>query len=147
MEKPEKVPFGRYFVKIDHLQYLVNNFSKDQHLLTHTVLNPVDRQNVESVLRIIDFRVINMLKLHVKKSEGTVVFLEMMSNSINAYMSENLSPIQRLANIWYALFIVRIWRNFVLNDPKLTLRENFISSNCYNCIEQNAHSMVLIILF
>lgn len=147
LEKPEKVPFGRYFVKIDHLQYLVNNFSKDQHLLTHTVLNPVDRQNVESVLRIIDFRVINMLKLHVKKSEGTVVFLEMMSNSINAYMSENLSPIQRLANIWYALFIVRIWRNFVLNDPKLTLRENFISSNCYNCIEQNAHSMMLIILF
>lgn len=145
--KPKKVVFGRYFVKMSHLQYLVDNFSKDQHLLTPTVLNPVDRQNVESVLRIIDCRVLNMLKLHVKNSEGTVLFLQMMSNCIEAYMSENLSPIERIAQIWHALFIVRIWRQFVLNNPKLTLRENFISSNCYYCIEQNAHSMVLIILF
>lgn len=143
----EKVAFGRYFVQMSHLQYLVDNFSKDQHLLTPTVLNPVDRQNYESVLRIIDVRVLNMLKSHVKKSEGTVLFLQMMSNCIEAYMSEKLSPIERVAKIWHALFIVRIWRQFVLNHPKLTLRENFISSNCYYCIEQNAHSMVLIILF
>lgn len=147
-KKPEKIPFGRYFVEMDHLQYLVNNFGRDEHLLTSTVLNPVDKQNVESVLRIIDNKVIDMLKLHLKgESEGTVMFLEMMSNLIQAYMSESLLPIERLAKIWHALFIVRIWRCFVLNNPKLTLKQNFISSNCYSCIEQNAHSMVLIILF
>lgn len=146
-DKPEKVPFGRFFVKLDHLQHLVDNFHRDQHLLTCSILNPVDRQNVESAMRIKDCRVIGMLKLHVEKSEGTVMFLEMMSNLIDAYMSEDLTPIQRIAKIWYALFIVRIWRYAVLNNPKYTLKENFISSNCYNCIEQNAHSMVMIILF
>lgn len=129
------------------LQYLVDNFSKDQHLLTRSVLNPVDRQNVESALRIIDCRVINMLNLHVENSEGTVLFLKMMSNCIEAYMSVELSPIERVYKIWNALFMVRIWKQFVLNSPKLTQKENFISSNCYYCIEQNAHSMVLIILF
>lgn len=146
-DKPEKVSFGRYFVKMSHLQYLVDNFSKDQHLLTSSVLNPVDRQNVESALRIIDCRVINMLNMHVQKSEGTVLFLKMMSNCIEAYMSVELSPIERVYKIWNALFMVRIWKQFVLNSPKLTQKENLISSNCYYCIEQNAHSMVLIILY
>lgn len=145
--KPERVAFGRYFVKMSHLQYLVDNFSKDQHLLTSSVLNPVDRQNVESAIRIIDCRVINMLNLHVQKSEGTVLFLKMMSNCIEAYMSDKLSPIERVYKIWNALFMVRIWKQFVVDSSKLTQKENFISTNCYHCIEQNAHSMVLIILF
>lgn len=34
-----------------------------------------------------------------------------------------------------------------MNHPNLTLKENFMSSNCYSCLEQNAHSLVLIVLF
>lgn len=48
-----KLPFGnKYIIKIDHLQQLKKSFSKDKHQLTETALNPYDRQNFESVLKI-----------------------------------------------------------------------------------------------
>lgn len=50
---PEKLPFGsKYFVQMQHLEFLLQNFPKDRHQLTATVLNPLDRQNFSSVQRI-----------------------------------------------------------------------------------------------
>lgn len=132
---------------MEHLQYLVDNFSKDQHFLTTTTLNPADRQNYASAIKICDRRVINMLKSHVKNSDATVLFLQVMSYCIESYMSVNLSPLKRVENIWYALFITRMWRYFILKHPKFTLKENFMTANCYSCIEQDAHCLVLILLF
>ncbi|KAK4884057.1 hypothetical protein RN001_000328 [Aquatica leii] len=42
-------------------------------------------------------------------------------------------------------FFVRIWRQW-LTINKHKIRENFISSNCYVCLEVNAHSLINIIL-
>lgn len=147
INSPAKLQFGRRFIKMTHLKYLVDNFGKDQHLLTSITLNSIDHQNVDSALRICDRRVINMLKLHVKDSEATVLFLETMLNSYEAFMSEILAPLERIEKMWYVLFIVRIWRHFVINHSKLTIGENFLTANCYSCLEQNAHSIILIILF
>lgn len=144
---PEKLLFGNYFIKQSHIVEIFKRFSKDKHLLTETCLNPIDRQNFESVLRICDVKVINLLKRYVKESEATVMFLQIMSDVIAAFMDKALSPTQRIKKLWYPVFIVRIWRYFVLNNPKLTLKENFMSTYCYYCIEQNAHSLIYIILF
>lgn len=46
-----------------------------------------------------------------------------------------------------SLFLVRIWRKFVLDSPALTLKKNFMSTNCFYCIEQNAHSFVFILRY
>lgn len=37
-----RLPFGKYFINWHHLNIILNEFSKDQHLLTASVLNPVD---------------------------------------------------------------------------------------------------------
>lgn len=84
-----------------------------------------------------------MLKLHIK---DTVVYLELISNSIYAFLSEQLTPTERIGKIWHALFIARIWR-YNLKKKKVVLRDNFMTSNLYTCLEQNAHSLILIILF
>lgn len=76
-----------------------------------------------------------------------MLFLEIMSNCLEAFTSEHIIPRDRIAKIWHALFLVRIWRQFILKHPSLTLQHNFMSLNCFSCIEQNAHSLVWIILF
>lgn len=144
---PEKLPFGKYFIQAGHLKELIEKYPKDLHRLTATTVNPKDRQNYDSVLRICHPTVIGMLKDHVKKSDGTAMFLSIIRAFNDAFMDVKLRPIERVEKLWYALFIVRIWRQFVLKKKLLTLKKNFISIYLYTCLEQNAHSLLLIIMF
>lgn len=146
---PKRLPFGKeHFIKMAHLQVLVERFNKSEHLLTRSTLNPKDRQNYDSVLKICDKRVTNMLKKHVDDSAATVIFLDsIILNSIESFMSDKISPLERVEKMWKAVFMARIWKYFVLKHPRYTLKNHFMSSNLYSCLEQNAHSLVLIILF
>lgn len=40
---------------------------------------------------------------------------------------------------------MRIWRDWIRSNQNYTLTDNFLSLNCYACIEINAHSMINII--
>lgn len=145
---PRLFPFGKkYCIRVSHLQFLIENFTKDQHQLTPTVLNPIDKQNFPSVLRICDDKVTDMLQKHVKDSTGTVTYLKMMRNFIDAYQDKKLKPLERIYKMWYSLFICRMWREYVQNSTRLKIDDNFLSRNCYSCIELNAHSLVSIILY
>lgn len=139
-----KIPFGKYYIRVQHLKFLVDHLSKDQHQLTDTVLNPIDKQNFQSVLRLCDENVINLLKLHVPNSIATIKFLEITHNIIESYMNPGLSPLERIYKIWYAVFVLRIWRHSIKLNQSLSLEESFLTLNCYSCIEINAHSLVLI---
>lgn len=144
MRNEKKLPFGKYFINWNHLYTLYKTVPKDQHQLTATVLNPRDRQNFDSVLKMCHSRVIELLKFHVKKSNGTIFFLQMMSDVLEAYMNVELTPLQRIRKLWYPLFIIRMWRNQI--EKKYLLKENFLTMYSYFCIEQNAHSLILLML-
>lgn len=147
IKHPTALPFGKSHIQVGHLQELMNRFSKDRHLLTNTTLNPNDRQNFESVLRICDRRVIELLEKEVEGSEATVVFLQLISNLINVFMDQRMKPVERLEKMWFSLFIVRIWRTYIKKKQKCTLKNNFLSAYNYICIELNAHNLVFILLF
>ncbi|CAH1106806.1 unnamed protein product [Psylliodes chrysocephalus] len=51
----------------------------------------------------------------------------------------------RLYNLWYSVFILRIWRQWIKQSDSYTLKDNFITLNAYTCIEINAHSIISII--
>lgn len=140
------VPFGKYFVNLRHLHELMEKFPKDIHLLTPSILNPLDRQNFTSVVRMCNERVTILLKDNVKNSDGTYQYLQMMRDIISSFMDLNLTPLQRIRKIWYNLFLIRIWRQSVIEKPKYTLKKNFISANLYACIELNAHELVKCLL-
>lgn len=143
----DKYPFGdKFFIRIDHVKQVMNNFPKDQHELTPTVFNSTDRQNFDSVLRLCNPRVIVLLENHVTGSNATVAFLEIMRDVIDAFRDVNLTPLQRVDKMWYSVFVLRIWREYVSSKKGLTLERNFITLNCYSCIEMNAHSLLLILL-
>lgn len=122
-------------------------FSKDRHQLTPSTLNPVDRQNFKSVIRICHSRVTDLLKDHVEESQATVTFLQIMRDIIDCFMDVNLTPVQRLRKIWFSLFLIRIWRAFILSNENYTLKNNFLSVNFYACIELNAHSLVKFMMY
>lgn len=147
IDEPQKLPFGKFFIQQHHLKQLIDMVSKDKHLLTASTLNPMDRQNYESARKICDIKVIELLTNCVDASDGTVMFLQILSDVIASFEDQNLSPLQRIEKMWGATFLVRIWRHFVLNEPGLTLKNNFMSNLCYLCFEYNAHSLVSILLY
>lgn len=141
------IPFGNYFIRIEHLYELLELFPKDQHQLTHSTLNPTDRQNYRSVLRLCDQRVTDLLRGHVKGSEATVQFLQIMRDINDCFTDVNLTPLQRVRKIWYSLFLIRIWRESILSSKTYRLKDNFLSSNCYSCLELNAHELINCLLY
>lgn len=148
LKNAKKLMFGdRYFIQIDHLHQIKNRFSRDKHRLTNTALNPFDRQNFDSVLRICDSKVIELLKNHINGSDATVMYLNILKSIIDSFMDDNLSSLQRIHKIWYSVFIVRMWRKYVVETDSLNLKNNFLSSYCYVCLELNAHSLVLLMLY
>lgn len=107
--KKNPLLFGPNFsINLQHLYYLLHNFSKDQHLLTVSVWNPADRQNFSSVLRMCSTKVTQLLKLKVENSDASVYFLEMIRDVLDSYMDLSLSPLARVEKIWYHLFVLRI---------------------------------------
>lgn len=142
----KKIPFGpKYFIELEHLYILLNSVSKDQQ--TASTLNPTDRQNFSSVLRMCSDKVRNLLKSKVENSQATVVFLEIMQNVLDSFMDKSLAPLDRVAKIWYSVFIIRIWKDFIKSHKKLKIKDCFLTSNCYSCVELNAHSLVLCLLY
>lgn len=144
--KIHKLPFGKYFIRLQHLYELMDTTSKDQHMLTPSVLNPNDRQNFASVQKMCSTHVTTLLKDKIKGSDGTVQFLQIIRDVVNSFMDEEIIPLHRIRKIWYSLFLIRLWRQFIISRKEYTLANNFLTVNCYACIEINAHSLVLCIL-
>lgn len=143
-----KLPFGnKYIITIKHLQQVKDSFSKDKHQLTETALNPFDRQNFESVLKISSPKVVELMRNHVDGSMATAMYLTIMRNFIDSFLDTKLSPLERVQKVWYSIFIVRIWREYVLRTKSLNLKDNFLTSYCFVCLELNAHSLVLLLLY
>lgn len=129
---PKLFPFGRYYIAAEHLQCLIDdkNIDRSQHRLTKTTMNPIDKQNYISAKRLCHQRVIDLLEKNINGSQGTVKFLEIMQNVNDAFEGKNLPPYQRLEKIWYSLFIVRLWRQYILPKKYSTLKDNFLTTNC-----------------
>lgn len=101
---------------------MLENIGKDKHQLTASVLNPIDRQNFSSVLQMCDPKVTQLLKQHLVESKATALFLQITNNIIESFMNQNMASLQRIRKIWYALFIIRIWRNFILTQKNIHLQ-------------------------
>lgn len=144
---PHLFSFGKYYIQINHLYFLLHRFRKDQHCLTKSTLNPVDRQNYSSAVRMCSDKVIHLLEEKVPNSEGTVAFLTLMRNIIDAFSARDFLPLERIRKMWYTVFLLRIWRRFVGRKNGLKLKNNFLTQNTYSCVELNAHNLILIMLY
>lgn len=82
----------------------------------------------------------------IPNSEGTILYLRVINNVLRAFLDITLKPLERVRKIWFSLFLIRIWKANVI-ETRAKSNESFIGPNCYACIEINAHSLILIMLY
>ena len=75
--------------------------------------------------------------------KGTHVYLKALKAVLDSYLNKELSPLDRISNVWYAVFFFRYWRQWLLSVPSYSLGNNFITRNSYLCIELNAHTLII----
>jgi hypothetical protein len=129
----------------NHLKFLVKSTSKAEHMLTESDVNGEDGMNYAAVEKFADIRVENCLAKYVPGSEGTVLYLKVIRNTLIAFTHTNVQLENRLYHIWYAAFVLRGWREWIIMQSNVTV-ENFVTANAYTCIELNAHALVQLIM-
>lgn len=137
---------GTHIVSISHINQLIERCAKEIHGLVRSDVFPEDRQNYRSLEKMMEDRVLNALAEYVADSEATVEYLKICKMLTSSFLENNLMPIERIINIWYALYFLRIWRKWITTHNEYSLKENFISSNAFNCVEINAHALIEIII-
>lgn len=168
------LPMGDKQATVSHLKILLNKVPKDVHGLVMKDICPDDRQNYESLRKVMQPRVLEALNEHVPDSEATVMYLKLCQNVTSAFLDPTLTPLERLNRMWFSIFFLRIWRNWLStfaqkntksreekikrkqkeNDDnsgsdsrnKYHEAENCITENAYTCIELNGHSLIQLIM-
>ncbi|KAL0100589.1 hypothetical protein PUN28_019732 [Cardiocondyla obscurior] len=124
---------GNYLATVEHLHYLVKTVSKDKHL-TFWDLKGEDKMNFSAGEKMCSSLVTNYLK-QIPNTNGTITYLTIMNYIILSFLDES-TPL---------LFFLRIWRAWIKRNKQYTLKNNFLTNNCYLCIELNAHNLIKLI--
>lgn len=140
-----QLKIGKHDVSKKHLFALLDEATRDQHGIFRSDIENHDKMNFNSVQRMSDPKVIELLKQHVDGSDGTIMYLNLMNRVLRSFLDFSLTPLERIYNIWYVVFLLRMWKKEIVEKKLKT--ENYITNNTYICIEVNAHSLVSIILY
>lgn len=140
--KPSIVlPLGNFIASSSYLHVLIQEFSKDKHLLVPSDLKAEDKMNFRSAEKMYSDQVRNLLK-SIPDTAGTQAFLLVMQYSVTSYCDKTLTIHDRIYRLWYVVFFLRIWKKWILKSKQYTVKNNFISQNCYISLELNAHSLL-----
>lgn len=119
------------------------NVPKDEHGLVYKDICPDDRQNFESFRKMTEPRVLHCLRKYIPESEGTVMYLKLCQDVTSAFLNESISASERVHKIWYGIFFLRIWRDWLAErgagtkkgqSNEYSLATNFISANITNAL-------------
>lgn len=137
---------GNMVVTVAHIIMILSIVPKGDHGLVRTDICPEDRQNYSSFVKITEQRVLQSLENHIPDSKATVMYLFLCKQISSSFLAEDLEAIERVYRIWYAVYFLRCWRQFIQSpDNDFTLSNNFISTNAYACVELNAHALINLI--
>lgn len=144
--KPSIVlPLGNKLISASHLKILINIVPKDIHGLTLKDICPDDRQNYASVEKVMQSRVSSALLANVIGSEGTVMYIKLCYEISSSLYNEELKPLERVYNIFHAIYFMRAWRKWLKNNPRFKIIDNFVSNSLYSSVELNGANLVLLI--
>lgn len=137
---------GTKIVSTVHIKTLLKIVKKEVHGLVPSDIIPEDRQNYSSLEKVMNDRVLKAMGKHVPDSEGTIMYLTLCKLITSSFLSTNVKPIERIYNIWYAVYFLRCWWKWIKANKDYSLDDNFISNNAYTCVEINAQGLIEIII-
>ena len=118
--KPSVVlPMGQYIATSKHLFRLQTMFAKDLHGLRDKDISHKDRQNFNTVLHIVKA---SHLLDKLKDANATKCYIELIGCIVESYLDKSLDAVKRIEKIWYAVFVLRYWRQWILLHPSYTLK-------------------------
>ncbi|KAL0100980.1 hypothetical protein PUN28_019401 [Cardiocondyla obscurior] len=135
---------GNHLATVEHLHYLVKTVLKDKHLLTSWDLKGEDKINFSAGEKMCSSLVTNYLK-QIPNTNGTITYLTIMNYIILSFLDESTPLRARIYYLWYVVFFLRIWRAWIKRNKQYTLKDSFLTNNCYLCIELNAHNLIKLI--
>ena len=130
---------GKYTATGRHLHLLKASVGKDQHGLREKDIDHKDRQNYDAVLHIVSAA---HLLDEIKNANATKCYVELIGCVIHSYLDKSLDVTSHIEKAWYPVFFLRYWRQWILLHSYFTLKDNFVTSNAYMCVELNAHSLI-----
>lgn len=154
LSKVASLLIGKENVSIEVLMELIQSKSKFVHGLVKTDIDPKDRQNVTSCLKLASDDVINALE-DISGSQATRVYLRLLRSIVVAYVEHDTSIIDRIYHSWLAVFLCRIWQTWLCTSGEDDILECcsgkskadlFITGPAHFSIELNAHSLLAICL-
>ncbi|KAK3922722.1 Ribosome biogenesis protein BOP1-like protein [Frankliniella fusca] len=140
------IPFGKALVSRGHLISLVETVSRDLHNICGSDIDCKDKMNYRAVQKLTNPKVTELLRKHVPLSDGTATYLEMISDTLDSFTDPSLPPLKRIEKSWTWVFFCRLWRTWIQQEEAYSLQHNFITANCYACIELNAHALIQAII-
>jgi hypothetical protein len=72
--------------------------------------------------------------------------LKLVEYCTSSYLDKKLKPLERIYKIWFVNFALRLWRFWILCDDTYNLQQHFVTPNISECVEVNAHSLLLTII-
>jgi hypothetical protein len=147
---------GSYSIDIQDVFDLIALENKVKHNLIKCDVDPKDRQNFASCLRISSKDVLNLLEKN-EKATGTYVYLSLLRSIIAAFIERSTTIEERLFHIRTVVFTCRFWFSWIQylelendNNNSETLsdfkKNTFITKPTFWCIELNAHTLLFIVL-
>lgn len=140
------LPMGSRQVSISHLKMLIAKLPKSHHGIVLNDICPDDRQNFESLRKVMRPDVTQCLQDNIAGSEATALYFKLCRYVTSAFIDPKISPLERVHHIWFSIFYLRIWRTWILRTEGYSLTENFITTNVYECIELNGHALIQLII-
>ena len=96
LSRTAKLTIGKYEISIEHLRSIYSSakYSKLDHGLTKSDLNPKDKQNYHSCLRIASSDLLDIVK-EEKSMKGTFIYLKMLQLLIMTYIDRSTDIVTR----------------------------------------------------
>ncbi|CAF4104475.1 unnamed protein product [Rotaria sp. Silwood2] len=145
---------GNQSISINHLHDIIENdtYSKLDHGLTKSDINPKDRQNFSSCLKLTSNDLFNILNA-TADTRGTLLYFQVLKMIIVAYIEKTTTIVERLRSAWCVVFFCRLWftwikfKTFNLTQTRKNNKSRyFITQPAYLSVEINAHNLLYLIL-
>ena len=147
-----KLAVGTHMAHMNHLILVKTYFDFKEHGLRSEDVENQDRQNWASAQRKLFPRVQKCLK-KLEKGEsssgrkedvlGTRMYLYVFYMYIEIFFSLKLTLYERVQYASTVANFLRIWRSWIYHSPSHSLKENFITMQCYTDVIISCHAAVL----
>ncbi|XP_062542358.1 LOW QUALITY PROTEIN: uncharacterized protein LOC134210325 [Armigeres subalbatus] len=125
---------GKFPVSRGHLEIVAREGEEKTGLLIAD-LEQHDKMSIKTFEKLIDPRVAQQLKTH-PGTNGTVAYITLMKSVFDSFENASLNPSERIEEIWFVTFFIRVWHCWVKSSTNLNPRLAQLG------IEINAHSLI-----